>query len=84
MKIYICWKIIINEKINELEALRVYANEQLGTISISYNQKVPQFRPITWTIDSKKFSLKKAKAKAKAKSNQKIGDNEFTASSSSV
>ena len=74
----------INEKINELEALRVYANEQLGTISISYNQKVPQFRPITWTIDSKKFSLKKAKAKAKAKSNQKIGDNEFTASSSSI
>ena len=74
----------INEKINELEALRVYANEQLGTISVSYNQKVPQFRPITWTMDSKKFSLKKAKAKAKAKSNQKIGDNEFTASSSSV
>ena len=75
----------INEKINELEALRVYANEQLGTISISYNQKVPQFRPITWTIDSKKFSLKKAKAKAKAsKGNKKIGNNEFTASSSSV
>lgn len=74
----------INEKINELEGLRVYANEQLGTISVSYNQKVPQFRPITWTMDSKKFSLKKAKAKAKAKSNQKIGDNEFTASSSSV
>ena len=73
----------INEKINELEGLRVYANEQLGTISVSYNQKVPQFRPITWTMDSKKFSLKKAKAKAKAKSNQKIGDNEFTASSSS-
>ena len=74
----------INEKINELEGLRVYANEQLGTISVSYNQKVPQFRPITWTMDSKKFSLKKAKAKAKAKSNQKIGDNEFTAASSSV
>ena len=75
----------INEKINELEGLRVYANEQLGTISVSYNQKVPQFRPITWTMDSKKFSLKKAKAKAKAsKGNQKIGDNEFTASSSSV
>ena len=75
----------INEKINELEALRVYANEQLGTISVSYNQKVPQFRPITWTMDSKKFSLKKAKAKAKAsKGNQKIGNNEFTASSSSV
>ena len=75
----------INEKINELEALRVYANEQLGTISVSYNQKVPQFRPITWTIDSKKFSLKKAKAKAKAsKGNKKIGNNEFTASSSSV
>ena len=75
----------INEKINELEALRVYANEQLGTISVSYNQKVPQFRPITWTMDSKKFSLKKAKAKAKAsKGNQKIGNNEFTTSSSSV
>ena len=75
----------INEKINELEGLRVYANEQLGTISVSYNQKVPQFRPITWTMDSKKFSLKKAKAKAKAsKSNQKIGDNEFTSSSSSA
>ena len=75
----------INEKINELEALRVYANEQLGTISVSYNQKVPQFRPITWTMDSKKFSLKKAKAKAKAsKANKKIGDNEFTTSSSSV
>ena len=75
----------INEKINELEGLRVYANEQLGTISVSYNQKVPQFRPITWTMDSKKFSLKKAKAKAKAsKSNQKIGDNEFTSSSSST
>ena len=63
----------------------MYANEQLGTISVSYNQKVPQFRPITWTMDSKKFSLKKAKAKAKAsKGNKKIGDNEFTASSSSV
>ena len=75
----------INEKVDELENLREYANEQLGTISVSYNQRVPQFRPRTWRIDTKKFSLKAAKAKAKAdKSNQKIGSNEFTLTTSSV
>jgi hypothetical protein len=75
----------INEKVNELEALREYANEQLGVISVSYNQRVPQFRPRSWRIETKKFSLKKAKAKVKAsKENQKIGSNEFTTTSASV
>ena len=77
----------INEKVNELEALREYANEQLGVISISYNQRVPQFRLRTWKIETKKFSLKAAKAKAKAiqskKTNEKIGSNSFTLETSS-
>lgn len=77
----------INEKVNELEALREYANEQLGVISISYNQRVPQFSPRSWKIETKKFSLKAAKAKAKAiqskKTNEKIGSNSFTLETSS-
>ena len=77
----------INEKVNELEALREYANEQLGVISISYNQRVPQFRPGSWRIETKKFSLKAAKAKVKAskskKTNEKIGSNSFTLETSS-
>ena len=76
----------INEKITELETLRNYVNEQLGQISVSYNQSVPQFESMTWRMSNKKFSLKAAKAKAKAKktTNLKIGNNEFTDGASSA
>jgi len=76
----------INEKITELETLRNYVNEQLGQISVSYNQSVPQFESMTWRMSNKKFSLKAAKAKAKAKktANLKIGNNEFTDGASST
>ncbi len=63
----------VSEKINELNNLRIYINEQLSKISISYNQKVPQFTE-KWEINSEKFSL----AKATSKKNIKIGNNDFT------
>ena len=68
------------EKIDELESLREYINEQFGLISISYNQKVPQFQPKSWRMTSKKFSLKAAKTKARQtkNTNEKIGSNSFT------
>lgn len=66
----------IQVKIDELESLRNYVNEQLSKVSISYNQKVPQFAERTWAMTSKKFSLKKAK-KLKNE-NIKISSNEFT------
>ena len=66
----------IQAKIDELDTLRIYVNEQLAKISISYNQKVPQFEERTWAMSSKKFSLKKAKKQKNE--NVKIASNEFT------
>jgi len=66
----------IQAKIDELDTLRIYVNEQLAKISISYNQKVPQFEERTWAMSNIKFSLKKAKC-AKNE-NIKISNNEFT------
>ena len=55
----------IQTKIDTLEPLRLYINDQLSKISISYNHKVPQFEEKTWKISTTKFSLSSAKTKAK-------------------
>jgi len=58
---------VIQEKINDIEPLRIYINDQLAKISISYNNKVPQFAPNSWKASNEKFSLSKAKKNAAAK-----------------
>ena len=53
---------MLKNKIEEYNKLCQYCNKQLETISISYNQTVPQFTA-NWEVTSKRFSLSKAKAK---------------------
>ena len=53
---------LLKDKIKEYEILCDYCNKQMRTISITYNQTVPQILP-DWDIETNKFTLTGVKTK---------------------
>ena len=53
---------MLKDKIKEYEILCDYCNKQMKTISITYNQTVPQILP-NWDIETNKFTLTGVKTK---------------------
>ena len=53
---------MLKDKIKEYEVLCDYCNKQMRTISITYNQNVPQILP-NWDIETNKFTLTGVKTK---------------------
>ena len=64
---------LFTTKVEEFHKLRVYCNEQFAIISNTYSQAVPQIDE-NFSVDNKKFTIKKIKDNGKGKDQDQATD----------